>query len=482
MIQFIYESDRELFENAMGFAQKQVRRLIENYPDFYPMYSVAGKWKHEGPAWTHWCDGFLPGMMWLFYNTWARIGRTSKFWLEQAIRYSKPLESRKTDSDVHDLGFIFFSTYHRWYQVTRDQAVREVVLQAGRTLAERYNDVGQYLRSFVAEDSIFIDIMMNVGIIFYAARECNDKTLRDIAVRHCITTRRFLVRGDGSTAHEGIFDLETGEFLRQSTQQGFRGDSCWSRGLAWALYGFSTSYEYSRDPRFLQTAEACADYYITHTPADGVPPWDYNAPPENRSLVDSSAGGDCGGGHVAALPPDLRSDERALLLVDRNSHPANSVHEISGERRSEVGRRVERRRVPHPQRPGRGRIGDVGRVLFRRSAGRGAASHSVTAASTIHAEFFVSRSKSISVDGETSAFSMDFICSIAKLCSWRLHAATQSSRNDQLHVAHVSVVGGEQNAAVRRDSGQNQALAPKVLQEKFERRLVKAECFGFRTK
>jgi unsaturated chondroitin disaccharide hydrolase len=98
-----------------------------------------------------------------------------------------------------------------------------------------------------------------------------------------------LVRGDGSTAHEGIFNLETGEFLRQSTQQGFRGDSCWSRGLTWSLYGFTTSYEYSRDPRFLHTAEACADYYITHTPADGVPPWDYNAPPENRSLVDSSA-------------------------------------------------------------------------------------------------------------------------------------------------------------------------------------------------
>ena len=31
-----------------------------------------------------------------------------------------------------------------------------------------------------------------------------------------------LVRGDGSTAQEGIFDLETGEFLRQSTQQGYR--------------------------------------------------------------------------------------------------------------------------------------------------------------------------------------------------------------------------------------------------------------------
>jgi unsaturated chondroitin disaccharide hydrolase len=289
VIQFIYESDRALFEEAIGFAQKQVKRLIDTYPDFYPMYTVGGAWKHAGPAWTHWCDGFLPGMMWLFAKHVGHNKPEAKYWMEQAIRYSKPLEMRKTDSDVHDLGFIFFSTYYRWFQVTREPAIRDVVIQAGRTLAQRFNDAGQYLRSFVAEDSIFIDIMMNVGIIFYAARETKDRRLRDLAVRHCITTRRCLVRGDGSTAHEGIFDLESGEFLRQSTQQGFRGDSCWSRGLAWALYGFTVSYDYSRDPRFLHTAEACADYYITHTPADGVPPWDYNAPLENRSLVDSSA-------------------------------------------------------------------------------------------------------------------------------------------------------------------------------------------------
>jgi unsaturated chondroitin disaccharide hydrolase len=98
-----------------------------------------------------------------------------------------------------------------------------------------------------------------------------------------------LVRGDGSVAHEGLFDLETGEFLKQTTQQGYRGDSCWSRGLGWALYGFGACYEYSRDPHFLETAQSCADYYIAHTPASGVPPWDYNAPPESRKLLDTSA-------------------------------------------------------------------------------------------------------------------------------------------------------------------------------------------------
>src|SRR6476469_6701298 len=273
MIQFIHDSDKELFQNAMTFAQTQVKRLIENDPDFYPMYTVAGKWKHEGPVWTHWCDGFLPGMMWTFAKYLGRQPEY-RFWFDKAIHYSKPLEHRKSDNDVHDLGFIFLSTYHPWFKLTRDNAVKEVMLQAGRTLAQRFNEDGQYLSSFVARDSLFIDIMMNVGIIFYAARETNDKRLRDIAVRHCITTRRCLVRADGSVAQEGLFDLETGEFLRQTTHQGFRGDSCWSRGLTWALYGFATSNEYSRDPRFLQASEACADYYITHTPADGIPPWD----------------------------------------------------------------------------------------------------------------------------------------------------------------------------------------------------------------
>jgi len=290
VILFEPETNRALFEHALEFGKRQVKRLIESHPDFYPIYTEEGRWKHEGPAWTHWCDGFLPGMMWIFRKHCGGNGTAEeKYWLEQAIRYTTSLEPRKHDRDVHDLGFIFLSTYFRWYRLTKDPALNEVIVQAGRTLALRFKEKGYYLRSFVAENSLFIDIMMNVGIIFYAARETGDRKLRDIALRHCLTTRRVLVRGDGSTAHEGLFDLETGEFLRQGTHQGFRGDSCWSRGLAWSLYGFSTSYEYSRDPRFLETAESCADYYITHSNADGVPPWDYNAPAESRKLMDTSA-------------------------------------------------------------------------------------------------------------------------------------------------------------------------------------------------
>jgi unsaturated chondroitin disaccharide hydrolase len=289
VIQFVLETDRQRLEEVMRFAQQQVRRTIEQSPDLYPMYTENGQWSQSRERWTNWCSGFFPGLMWIFRKRAEEGSAEAKFWEEQAIRYSKPLEKRKNDRESQDLGFLMFSTYYRWYRLTHDPRLNDVLIEAGRTLALRYRENGQYLSSFVSDESLFIDLMMNVGIIFYAARETGDKRLREIAFRHCETTRRVLVRGDGSSAHEGIFDSTTGEFLHQSTQQGFRGDSCWSRGLAWAIYGFSICYDYSRDPRLLATAQACADYYLTHTNADGIPPWDFNAPANRRSLLDTSA-------------------------------------------------------------------------------------------------------------------------------------------------------------------------------------------------
>ncbi|HYE72804.1 MAG TPA: glycoside hydrolase family 88 protein [Blastocatellia bacterium] len=281
-------------EDAFAFAQQQVQGLIERDPNFYPLYTDGGKWRHSKPAWTHWCDGFLPGMMWIFYE---ETGDAK--WRGLAEDYSRALEGRKDDREVHDLGFIFYhGTYKRWYEATvRDgkpnQSLKDVVIHAGRTLSLRFREQAGCLRSFHGPDSNFIDIMMNVGIIFYAALETGDRALLELAHTHCLATRRTLVRGDGSTSHEGIFNLETGEFLKQTTQQGYRGDSCWSRGLAWSLYGFGTCYQLTRDPVYLEVAQLNADYWLANAPSDGVVPWDFDAPQDNsalsRSQVDTSA-------------------------------------------------------------------------------------------------------------------------------------------------------------------------------------------------
>ena len=131
--------------------------------------------------------------------------------------------------------------------------------------------------------------MMNVGIIFWAANATGDEALRQIALEHCRTTERYLVRPDGGTVHEGIFDPETGRFLRASTHQGWSADSTWSRGLAWAIYGFTAAYRLSGEAEFLETAQRCADYYLRRAPTGLVPYWDFDLPDDVPHFWDSSA-------------------------------------------------------------------------------------------------------------------------------------------------------------------------------------------------
>ena len=292
--------------HAFDFAQAQVEALVAKYPrDYYPMYTVAGRFGEDRKRWTHWCDGFFPGMMFVFA---AATGKDA--WLGRAIDYATPLEARQYDRAVHDLGFIFHSTYLRWLALGGPaERIEPVLVQAGRTMAMRFMERGQYLRSFVEPASLFIDIMMNVGTIFDAAERTGDAHLADVAHRHCLTSRRVLVRGDGSTAHEALFDLDSGACLRQSTHQGYRGDSCWSRGLAWSLYGFTRSFRQSGRAEYLEAAQANADYYLANTPADGVTPWDYDAPAEGplaRTQVDTSACAIASSGllDLAGLVPD----------------------------------------------------------------------------------------------------------------------------------------------------------------------------------
>lgn len=277
-------------KRAWSTAEDKVTALVRKHPDRFPLYTTGGRWQVEGEAWTNWCEGFLGGQLWMLA---ARTGRPDL--RELAEHYSRLIEERKYDRNVHDLGFLFWSTWRRWYEATGAEELNETVVQAGRTMSLRFHEKGRYLRSFLAADSLFIDIMMNVGIIFHAAQQTGDENLTRIAYEHCLTTRRALVRGDGSASHEGIFDLDTGAFLRQSTQQGFSDDGSWARGQGWAMYGFGTAYRYTGDRRFLRTAQDCADFYIERTGAALVPPNDWEEPnpvhPFESSAAAIAAGG-----------------------------------------------------------------------------------------------------------------------------------------------------------------------------------------------
>lgn len=270
---------------ALDTAAEKVRNLVESKPEQWVTYTSEGRWVTEEDPWApQWSGGFLAGMLWIF------AGRTDDpWWREQAERYCRLLEPRVHDTSTHDLGFLFDLSWGRWYDTHPDERARQVLIEAGTTMAQRFQPLGGYLCTWVDPGSTFIDVMMNVGIILRAAEYTSSEELRTIALTHARTSLRYLVRGDGSTVHEGWFDPRTGEFLRAATHQGSRPDSTWARGQAWAIYGFTTMYRRTNEGDMLDAARRTAEYYIAHTAEDGVPPNDWESSEADQEREASAA-------------------------------------------------------------------------------------------------------------------------------------------------------------------------------------------------
>ncbi len=281
-------------ERIWETAAAKVSDLVGRHPDTFPLYTRDGRWVVDGEAWTNWCEGFLGGQLWMLSRR-APDGTVELDFRHAAEHYSALIEHRKTDDTVHDLGFLFWSTYRRWFEETGDPTLRDVLVSAGTTTAGRFRALGGYMPSFREPASLFIDIMMNIHLAFYAAQQTGDDSLADAATQHCLTTRRHLIRGDGSASHEAMFDLESGDFIAQTTQQGYSASGSWARGQAWALYGFSTVYRFTGDRRFLQTATLAADFWIEKTRETLVPPNDWEEPEPARRFESSAAAAAAGG-------------------------------------------------------------------------------------------------------------------------------------------------------------------------------------------
>jgi unsaturated chondroitin disaccharide hydrolase len=117
--------------------------LLNAHPDRFPIYTTHGKWDLTGEAWTNWCEGFLGGQLWLLYTHTGE-----DFWRQKAEHYSRLIEERKFDRAVHDLGFLFWPTWKRWYDLTGDPDLKRVVIQAGQTLAQRFQEKGNICALF----------------------------------------------------------------------------------------------------------------------------------------------------------------------------------------------------------------------------------------------------------------------------------------------------------------------------------------------
>lgn len=204
--------------------------------------------------------------------------------------------------DTHDLGFMIAPWAMQAWNIYRDPAAYNTLTMAAHSLASRFNATTKCLQSWdvcitnrysftdPSQDFlVIIDNMLNLDLLFWAARETSNKSLYDIALAHARTTQKHHIRQDNTTFHVVNFDAETGDVKAKFTNQGYDDDSCWARGQAWGILGFMQTFEWTADSSFLNTAKDLADYFIANLPADRVPYWDFCAPVTAASPRDTSA-------------------------------------------------------------------------------------------------------------------------------------------------------------------------------------------------
>ena len=241
-----------------------------------PRTFEKGKFKMlKAKAWT---SGFFPGSLWYMYEYTGK-----EEWKQAAIRFQSYIENQKKNKGTHDTGFKMYCSFGNGYRLTKDPAYRDVLIESAYTLATRFNpNVGCTL-SWGWTDWTFpviIDNMMNLELLFFAAKETGDKTLYDMAVSHAKTTMKNHFREDGSCWHVLDYNDQTGEVQGRYTWQGYSDESTWSRGEAWALYGFTMCYRETQIPEFLEQTRKVARYVLDSPtlPEDMVPYYDYDDP------------------------------------------------------------------------------------------------------------------------------------------------------------------------------------------------------------
>ncbi|KAH8549473.1 Six-hairpin glycosidase-like protein [Umbelopsis sp. PMI_123] len=277
-------------------------------PTGFPHYTTPGTDKYEYMAPFKWTSGFFPGSIWALYerqlkkNGDALSAPISKEQLLKAARHWEAgLVEQQFNTNTHDIGFLIMPAFQRDYELTGNKKALDIIIQAAKSLTTRYNPATKAIRSWNQKDSksysftdmdkdflVIIDNMMNLELLYYASEKSGNKEFYDIATTHAETTLKNHFRPDNSSYHLIVYDTQSGDVKHKLTHQGYADESTWSRGQAWALYGYAVAYKYTKDPKFLEATKKFTEMFLSKVTDEGVVYWDFDV--ERPTYWDVSAG------------------------------------------------------------------------------------------------------------------------------------------------------------------------------------------------
>lgn len=308
--------DRSVIEGIWNKLDVKLENFALHSNGKMPRSAKNGVYDDKSSSPWAWTQGFFPCMMWLMYDgTKKECYKNAARIVQEKIRGN----FNCTVKQHHDAGFIWHISSGADYRLTGDEIALNDNLLAASILASRYNISGGYIRAWdessMAGDNdnlagwAIIDSMMNIPLLYWAGRQTGDDRFKTIAMRHADKTLANHIRPDGSVKHIVEYNPLTGEWVKNIGGQGYSPESSWSRGQAWALYGFVISYIHTGETRYLDAAKRVAHYYISAVSDTWTPLCDFRAPAA-PVIYDVSSGmiAACGLIELSRLVPEYEKD------------------------------------------------------------------------------------------------------------------------------------------------------------------------------
>lgn len=287
------ETMKTVIEKALEHANNQSLILAKNVAalsEKLPKSIKDGKLETSSSDW--WCSGFFPGTLWYLYE-YSNDEEIGKY----ATLLTERIEKEQYNKNTHDLGFMLYCSYGNALRLTGKKIYKSILINGAKSLSTRYNPLVGCIRSWDFNKDkwqypVIIDNMMNLEYLMWAYKETGDESFKTISVNHADKTMENQFRADYSCYHVISYSPKTGKVMVKGTHQGYSDESAWSRGQAWALYGYSMMYRETKNEKYLVQAKRVADFILNHPrlPEDKIPYWDFDVPEIPNVLRDASAG------------------------------------------------------------------------------------------------------------------------------------------------------------------------------------------------
>ncbi len=285
----INEKEQKWTEDTWQKLDEKFSRASISAYDKIPYTTVDGVYDDKSDLIMMWTNGFWPGLMWLMY-----VGTGKEQYRKAAERTEEKLDEvlfGRPWQLCHDVGFMWHISSGINYRLFGGDESKARTIRAAEHLCSRFHIKGNYIGAWngaAQAGKSIIDCMMNLPLLYWASEVYGDSRFYDAAAAHADHTMTAHVRPDGSVRHVVTHDTETGEVTGCLGGQGYDENSSWSRGQAWALYGFTLSYLHTGKTEYLDTAKRVAHYFIANVAVDN---WlsrvDFRAPGKEH---DTSAG------------------------------------------------------------------------------------------------------------------------------------------------------------------------------------------------